>query len=227
MSEQSFREIQLNGKQLVFLFMSVTVAAVVIFLLGVLVGRDIRSDRPAVAEPATSEVAPDPIAPAPARTAGTSTQLPAEAPPPSDELTFPEVLKNGSEHPDKLKASASEAPPSAKAAPKTTPPAPQAVKQPTAPPANPPTPVATSTAPEPSGPGFAVQVAAFKDRRDADTMVKRLSGKGYPAFIMAPVKGAPTAFYRVRVGKYKDQREAEAVSRKLEKEEQLKPWIAR
>ena len=58
-------------------------------------------------------------------------------------------------------------------------------------------------------------------------MVKRLSSKGYPAFVMAPVKNAPTPFYRVRVGKYKDQRDAEAISRKLETEEQLKPWIAR
>ena len=41
MSDEGFREIQLNGKQLVFLFMAVTVVSVVIFLCGVLVGRGV------------------------------------------------------------------------------------------------------------------------------------------------------------------------------------------
>ena len=42
MTDQSFHEIQLSGKQLVFLFMSAVVLAVVIFLLGVSVGRGVR-----------------------------------------------------------------------------------------------------------------------------------------------------------------------------------------
>ena len=43
--DDGFHEIQLNGKQLVFLFMAVTVVSVVIFLCGVLVGRGVRSER--------------------------------------------------------------------------------------------------------------------------------------------------------------------------------------
>lgn len=43
MTDREFREIQLSGKQLVFLFISAVVVAVVIFLLGVAVGRDVRS----------------------------------------------------------------------------------------------------------------------------------------------------------------------------------------
>ncbi len=39
MADDSFHEIQLSGKQLVFLFMAITVVSVVIFLCGVLVGR--------------------------------------------------------------------------------------------------------------------------------------------------------------------------------------------
>ena len=42
MSDQGFHEIQLSGKQLVFLFMSAVVLAVVVFLLGVAVGRGVR-----------------------------------------------------------------------------------------------------------------------------------------------------------------------------------------
>ena len=41
----AFHEIQLNGKQLVFLFMAATVVSVVIFLCGVLVGRGVRVER--------------------------------------------------------------------------------------------------------------------------------------------------------------------------------------
>ena len=41
MRDAGFHEIQLNGKQLVFLFMAATVVAVVIFLCGVMVGRGV------------------------------------------------------------------------------------------------------------------------------------------------------------------------------------------
>src|SRR5215217_1375515 len=45
MSDEGLHEIQLNGKQLVFLFMTATVVAVVIFLCGVMVGRGVPSQR--------------------------------------------------------------------------------------------------------------------------------------------------------------------------------------
>jgi heme/copper-type cytochrome/quinol oxidase subunit 2 len=38
-ADEAFHEIQLSGKQLVFLFMATTIVAVVIFLCGVQVGR--------------------------------------------------------------------------------------------------------------------------------------------------------------------------------------------
>ena len=57
-------------------------------------------------------------------------------------------------------------------------------------------------------------------------IVKRLAGKGYPAYVVAPAKGAPPVF-RVRVGKYKERREADTVAARLQKEEQFKPWIVR
>src|SRR5713226_9180226 len=43
--DDGFHEIQLSGKQLVFLFMAATVVSVVIFLCGVLVGRGVRAER--------------------------------------------------------------------------------------------------------------------------------------------------------------------------------------
>ncbi len=52
MSDEGFHEIQLNGKQLVFLFMAATVVSVVIFLCGVMVGRGVRAQQVAAADPA-------------------------------------------------------------------------------------------------------------------------------------------------------------------------------
>ena len=43
--DDGFHEIQLSGKQLVFLFIVTTIVAVVIFLCGVQVGRNVKSDR--------------------------------------------------------------------------------------------------------------------------------------------------------------------------------------
>lgn len=48
--DDAFHEIQLNGKQLVFMFMALTVVSVVIFLCGVLVGRGVRVERTRAAE---------------------------------------------------------------------------------------------------------------------------------------------------------------------------------
>ena len=42
-ADEAFHEIQLSGKQLVFLFMATTIVAVVIFLCGVQVGRGVKA----------------------------------------------------------------------------------------------------------------------------------------------------------------------------------------
>ena len=60
MADQGVREIQLNGKQLVFMFMTATVAAVVIFLCGVMVGRGVGTTRASAATAVTTEPTVDP-----------------------------------------------------------------------------------------------------------------------------------------------------------------------
>lgn len=79
---------------------------------------------------------------------------------------------------------------------------------------------------EPAGTGFAIQLAALGRREEADGIARRLTGKGYPAYVVAPDTGAPAVF-RVRVGKFKDRREAESVATRLKQEEQFNPWIVR
>jgi cell division septation protein DedD len=59
-------------------------------------------------------------------------------------------------------------------------------------------------------------------------IVRRLAGRGYPAYILDPASGsAQPVYYRVRVGPYKTRSEADEAKRRLEKEEQFKPFITR
>src|SRR4030095_12816006 len=81
--DEGFHEIQLNGKQVVFLFMAATVVSVVIFLCGVLVGRGVRGDRPAMAETTP------PPSPHPAAAAAAGSDPRSAAPPPdTDDLSY-------------------------------------------------------------------------------------------------------------------------------------------
>jgi cell division septation protein DedD len=250
-SDEGFREIQLNGKQLIFMFMAVTVVLVVTFLFGVLVGRDVRQGA-ATTEIAGGEVVPDSGPPraadqssTPAAAAGSSSSAPAA--PQAEELSYAERLLRDTPAEENLKPTPSEAPapapvvqePVAKAAPPKQAPPPEAPPVKQAPPTlakpapSPPAPrekaaAVAAQASDPSGPGFAVQVAAYPDRRDAEKLVNSLASKGYPAFVMDPVQGAPTKLFRVRVGKYPNRTVAEGVQAQLAKAEQFTTaWIAR
>jgi cell division septation protein DedD len=238
MSDEGVHEIQLNGKQLVFMFMAVTVVAVVIFLCGVMVGRGVRAPRAIEQADAAIQAPVDPTAvvqaPAPPSTDGPSSS-PAPDPTQDSKYSYSDRLTATAPPPEPLKETLPVVEVKATAPAKTAvaePPIAPAVKTP-APAVK--TPVAKTTAPktskpasvsEPSGEGFVVQVAAVKERSEADTIAKRLSSKGFPSFVSSPSEGAARV-YRVRVGKFSDRRQAETVARRLEKEEQFKPWITR
>jgi cell division septation protein DedD len=213
MADEGFHEFHLNGKQLVFLFMSATVVAVVIFLCGVMVGRGVRA--PIVAAASAEEFPegdPTAAAPAPLTASG-------EAPASSREtLTYPNRLETDDPPVETLKESA--APPTAIVVEAPQPAAEQAVAAETT---DKPT---AAIAAEPQIDGFVVQVAAVRQRSEADTIARRLTARGYPTFVTT-AGGTAARVFRVRVGKYKDRREAESVAGRLEKEEQFKPWITR
>jgi hypothetical protein len=80
----------------------------------------------------------------------------------------------------------------------------------------------------PAGPheGFAVQVAAVRERDEADRIVARLVNQGYSGYLIRG-QGAAAAFYRVRVGAFKDRQAAEDVAVRLERAEGIKPWIVK
>lgn len=186
MTQQEYREIQLSKKEVFFLFISLIVLAVVIFALGVAVGRGVRDN---LGEP-----------PVMAATEGETTSVPVEQEP------QPQAVQELSYH-DLLAGSG--APPAGEA-PATAPPA-----TPTPTP-EPPAPQPESPAPQ-SGDWF-VQVGAYSTRQAADAVVGNIKKLQLTAFVMTPAAGTPDKFFRVRVGPYGTEAEANDVRARLRRE---------
>ena len=220
-AEDGFHEIQLSGKQLVFLFMATTVVSVVIFLCGVLVGRGVRAER---GEDVGVVAAAQPPQPAASPAAGE-----APAPPAETSLTYDDRLRRDAAAAETLKKApeAAVTPPAAQpeaVTPAPPPPAAAAKSAATeAAPAIPPPDGEATTGPRPGN--WVIQVHALQNREAANTFVRSLKSKGYPAFLLAPSANSPQIF-RVQIGGYRDRSEAEKVASRL-KEEQFKPDIKR
>ena len=213
-TDDGFHEIQLSRKQLVFLFMTGSVALILVFLFGVLVGRD-TATKPVEQPIPTAEAAP--VDPDPAPT------VPPD--PKSEDPATPATASPGGGYiyPGEL----------AKAKPADQ----NATVPPPAPVVEAPAPVATPKQPEPAAspesglkvptsgrPGaWVIQISALRSREAAAEWVQRLITKGYPAFLDDSAPGV----FRVRVGRFKDRNEAERFSRRLLKEESTKSVISR
>ena len=210
MSDQGVREIQLSGKQLVFLFMASVVVAVGIFLLGVSVGRGVRT---ADVGDAGSDVV-----------AAGDPRPPADMPPPTEttpvDLGYHDALQGQTTpaaKPPEPPVPAEDAPAARGAATPAPPPA-----APVAAPRTVPDKPATSAQ---AGRPWAVQVGAFRSRENADRQVTQLKGKGFPAYAGPP--GPAGALVKVFVGPYSDRAEADRVAGRLQREQGLRPLVTR
>jgi DedD protein len=226
-TDDGFHEIQLSGKQLVFLFMATTVVSVVIFLCGVLVGRNVRGEALSAAAKTpmlTSGAGISAAAPQPMPSQAPDVPAAAERP-----LTYDARLSGNKPVVENLKERTEPSAGAASDAAKPTPAPPAPEKKAEAPPK----PSAPAVAPAPAAspgpqPGvWAVQVVALTDRAAATTVTQRLLAKGYPAFLVNPQAGAAVQNYKVQVGKFEDRSQAEQVAGRLKKEEQFQPWILR
>jgi cell division septation protein DedD len=229
MADEGFHEIQLDGKQLVFLFMAATVVSVVVFLLGVMVGRNVRMPAPEVAA-VSEDPSADPTADVrSASTTGTTERIPLsaqetltyaerlEAPEPAEERLGPPRVADAPPEPVRV------TPPAVPSKPATDVNVPATAR----PAARTPVPaVQNASFNEPPGNGYVVQVLAAVKREEAESLASRLAAKGYPTFVSVGDAKVPAKF-RVRVGKYSDKREADAIFRRLEQEERFKPWLTR
>lgn len=227
-----YYEIQLTNKQLVFYFMAGASGLVLSFLAGVMVGRGVEG---------SAMGAVDARGVAEERVVAEQAPAPAQAAPSPGDFSYPQRLESDKpeEGLDRSRAASPAPTPAARAAsPAALPPVP--TPRPTVSPtpavtqAQPPPP-ATSPA-RPAGPagalpkaqaqtaaGFAIQVGAFKDRASADTVVKSLKTRGFPAYTVAPAARGG-GLYTVRVGIYRDRADAETVQSRLN-DDKFKPYI--
>jgi DedD protein len=218
-TDDGFHEIQLSRKQLVFLFMTGSVALILVFLFGVVVGRDTATKgvqqptptadlgSPPAPEPGTTPVVP----PEPKDDTAAGTDAPVQSQP----LSYPALVKGDTPKTEPK----SQAPPPAAPVVEPAPPA-GATKQPNPSPA----PDAGPKVPTSGAPGaWVIQISALKSREAAAEWVQRLRTKGYPAFLDNSVPGV----FRVRVGRFKDRADADRTARRLLKEERTQSVISR
>jgi DedD protein len=144
-----------------------------------------------------------------------STQPAVSLPPVSDDRAKP-----GDEAAPAAPASAPVEPPTVAAVPRDEAPKPQAPTPPApvraaptqaAPAQSAPTPAAPVTAPSGS---FVVQLGSFRDRDNANRLVRDMTAKGFAAFV-APITSGGRELYRVRVGPVRDRPAAEALAAQL------------
>ena len=207
MSDDGIHEISLNGKTLVFIFMATTVLLVVTFLLGVLVGRGARELQGLNQKVLTSDVAEEDLV--------EEFEMAPEVVLPEDEtvqmgdLSYPGRLTS----PDVMQESVN---PDSGLIEEVLPSEVESIitEQ---------TPLAGSSL-ESVKVGFTVQVTAVRSREDAEAMLEQLLSDDYPAYLLEPK--SPAELYRVRVGQYQDQKEADDMRRRLE-EAQFPAWITR
>jgi cell division septation protein DedD len=216
MADDRSRGVHLTDKQLVFVFMSATVVAVVVFLFGVLVGRGVQAARGPLND-ATMMSAPQVVSDGglgeapigdPAVRSGVAS--PAAA---ASEFTYPERLGT-TPPPERLRGPAQS-------------PAPVSAPREAAVPRG--VPAEGAGAPEAgtTGGDYTVQVAAVTKRPEADRIVRALKAKGYEAFVYIPSGGDPPRF-RVRVGSFKDRKKADALAARIALEGKgYEPWVTR
>jgi N-acetylmuramoyl-L-alanine amidase len=84
--------------------------------------------------------------------------------------------------------------------------------------------VATPAAAAPTGGAgsFSLQVGAFKDRATAESMVGRLKGKGFAAFLVTPQEG----LFNVRVGSFATRADAEKTQEQL-RAQKFDPFVVK
>jgi septal ring-binding cell division protein DamX len=248
-SNEDFREIRLSGKQLVFLFIATTLVSVVIFLCGVLVGRGVRAQSATRSAFTANQNPSNERAGASREVAESSLSTVDETSGEMLDVEISEFKISGAADDEQISSDKQETgltyherleskegiigdsfgvSPSVLAemeqfsndASTLLPAVSIAVARSS-------DEAAGEFSPEESSRGYAVQVAALRDRTQAEAIVERLFRRGYPAYVLGPTPGSPAKIYRVRIGSYLDRQRAQEVVHRLETEEKLKPWITR
>ena len=238
MADDSTRGIHLNEKQLVFVLMAAGVMCGVVFLFGVMVGRNVQLSQGG--SPEGTMISAPQVVSDPQPVGDAAGVKPAGAA--GDEYSYPKRLSQAEPPAEQLKPAAQTAPApgqgGAGSGPPDVPDEAATVR------AAPPTDVAGRQAagkPQPDaaagragdaaaaktadeGP-FTIQIVATPRRSEADTIAKKLKAKGHDARVVLPEAGDKSGF-RVKVGTFTTRAEAEAVAARLTAEG-YKTWVTR
>lgn len=204
--------------QLVLLGGAFTLAALIIFFLGIVVGRGIEERKMARPEEPLIKIPVDPSA------QGSGAGPAGQA---KEELTFYDTLAKSSNSGSSLEEKASEPKPPEKAvkserkevkAKRREASAPVSLRAEEKPPAEKSNAAQLSNPVEESGKAWYVQVNAFPDEKSGKVSVDRLRNRGYNAYLME-ARNNGKLWYRVRVGEFSSREEAERIADILKSKE--------
>jgi cell division septation protein DedD len=214
MTQHRPREIQLTSKQLVFVFMSTVLVAVVVFLLGVWVGRGIDTGSLAATGDLVDGARLTSEPPSPPAGSGGASPGSADAQP----LTYPTLL-DGS----RGTTAASGGPPAPSTADPPQAPNPASTSAATPPATSAPPPPAPRSEPrdppagKPAAPddeSWVIQVGAYSAKARADKVASDFKAKGFQVSV------TPGPSFRVWLGPYPKRAAADQVAVRLRKEGQ-------
>lgn len=244
-------EVSLEPRQVALLFVLCLVILVLVFALGIIVGRGLRSPvtPPTVAgTPAEegAEVADGPPVDAASlpgdpvegeadgapklKFYGADGKTPereasAVAPTPAAEPEAAAVPADAAPAPDLKGLPAEPAPVKAAAKPAEKPAEKPKAKAEAKPKAEPKKTAKADTKSKPAGGKFTIQVSAFQSRSQADHLVSNLKNKGYDAYIAQAVIPGKGIWYRVRIGNFGSRDDAQKTANTLKRKEGISTYV--
>jgi septal ring-binding cell division protein DamX len=230
--EKSYYEIQLDNKQLILVFLAAVTVCVLIFVLGVMIGKGqkeaeiaaaTRTEKNALAPESDSNTPQQPlsdIASKATKENNTSKAVPAEkqepiqktaetGPPPEPKQEAKQETKQQNfayEDLDKKDVDQEQA---TTVAPETSAEVPPTEGVPKA----------------HGGPQYTVQIMATSSKPKAEQQLSILKSKGYKAFLDETKTGNVSVF-KVRVGRFGDTQEAKELASRIKKDLRLETWVA-
>ena len=206
MKERSRAEVHLGRRQVVLLSGGLVIVFALVFILGILVGRELASTAPRVA-----------TAPPPRATPGTA---PVSDPAKNaragmkEKLTFYQTLTSPTPDIPPPGATPKRTVVEERMVVKGT--ERRSVVQPTG---------QTGEAAASSSQAWTLQVSSFRSRALAEEQMKRLTGKGYDAYLTVVQSENGQTRYRVRVGSFATRTEAEQIAERLRADLKLNPFV--
>jgi len=198
MKPKQIRELQVSSSQLALIFLALLGVAVIIFLLGVSIGKKYGEAQLEAAREKTSALSE-------AKTLAEKPSMEKKAEPAheAEKITPPEKpLQMEKTEPEQMKLAESLPVKKAEKPEKSEPPPPAKI-----------TPEVKLARPEARV--YYVQIAAFSRKEASASLIQELKKAGYEPLILDPFPADKKPLYRVRIGPFKSEAEAEAARNRV------------